>query len=702
MSSLERLFSPRGIAIVGAQADPSRGGGQPLRALLSYGYAGRVYPVNPRHSKMAGLKCYASLSDIDGPCDVAVIAIPAAGVIDAVKECGASGIPHAVVYSAAFGESGEQGTSREKELADAARNSGVRLIGPNCLGVVNITDHVYAAFGSMTRAPRLRSGPVSMVSQSGGFGYSIVLRCAASGAGFRYLVSSGNEIDVTTPELIDAYLDDPDTKVVVSYIEGVVDGRALMDAGRKAAQVGKAILMWKAGNSEQGRRAAASHTGSMTGSYDIYQAAMRQAGIIEVRSFEEVAELVKVFSTGRLPRGRNVALMSASGGAAAVFADTAEQVGLSLPPATPRTVARLKTAGLLGAGSASNPIDCAPGFLNDDIACKFAVAADAMLGDPNIDQLCMMLMTVLGKQALNGARALVSAVQRRNKPILVFSSVPRDTAEEACRLLEEAGIPILSSPANVACAAAATAAYVETRERLARPAPNAKRQSTPPELPAAPGALSEVDSKRLLARYGVPVTRDVLVPPGEDAKCSGLRPPFAVKVVSPDIAHKTEAGCVRLNVAGGAALRIALNDVLAGAQCAAPDARIDGVLVSEMITDGVEALVGVVNDPAFGPVVAFGLGGVFTEVLHDLSYRVVPFDRETAHAMIGELRAKAIFRGVRGKPALDTQALADALVAVSQLAWDLRDRIQELDINPLLVRPHGKGVAAADALVVLR
>ncbi|MBI3938409.1 MAG: acetate--CoA ligase family protein [Betaproteobacteria bacterium] len=701
MSALERLFNPRGIAIVGARQDLSRGGGQPLNALLSYGYAGRVYPVNPKYREIAGVKCYPSLRDIDGPCDLAVIAIPAGGIIEAVKDCGANGIPYAVIYGGGFREIGTEGVAREKELVRVARESGVRLIGPNCLGLVNVTDRVYAAFGSMTREPRLRSGPVSMVYQSGGFGHSIVLCCAAAGAGFRYLVASGNEVDITAPELIDAYLDDEQTKIVVAYIEGVADGRALMEAGRKAARLGKVILMWKSGNTEQGRRVAATHTASMTGTDDIYRAALRQAGIIKVHGFGEIADLVKVFSTGRFPRGRNVAVIGGSGGSAIVFADAADQYGLSLPAPAPETLEILKKF-VPAVGSTSNPVDFAAGYLDDVVAHKFAGAVDAILGDPNMDQLCVMLATVNGKPSLNGARALVAGAQHRNKPILVFSSVPRETAAEAFRLLDEAHIPILPSPTRVARAAAVTAAYVEMRDRLSRPAAEATRHLTPPDLPAGRGALNETESKKLLARYRVSTTRDAVVPIGEEPKPIDLRPPFAVKVLSPDITHKTEAGGVRLNIADHAALRAAIEEVTESVRRAAPAARIDGMLVSEMITDGVETMVGVVNDPVFGPVVAFGLGGILTEVLHDLSYRVAPFDGATARAMIGELRGKAIFDGVRGRAPLDTEALAEALVAVSRLAWDLRERIQELDINPLLVRPRGKGVAAADALVVLR
>lgn len=698
--SFEKLFSPRGIAIIGAQPDPTRGGGQPLRALQAYGYAGRIYPVHPQRREVNGLPCYRSVNDIDGPCDVAVIAIPPLSAIEAVRDCGRKGIPFAVIYSGAFREPAGDGRTLEDDLRTAAGDGSVRIVGPNCLGVVNVTDNVYASFGSMSREPRLRSGCVSLVSQSGGFGYSMVLRCFAGGTGFRYLVSSGNECDITTPEFIDAYLDDPGTRVVVAYIEGVTDGRALMAVGRKALRLGKPILLWKAGNSEAGKRAAASHTGNMTGTYDIYRAALKQSGIIEVGGFEEVSELVKAFSSGRRPAGRSVALVSASGGAAAVFADCAASCRLTMPRPSAATVNALDQLDL-DIGDSINPMDCAPGFLNDAGAAKFAAAVDLILGDPAIDQLCMMLMTLLGKQALNGARALAAAAARHAKPILVFSSVPRETAAEAFAIFEQAGIPVLTSPPNVAKAAATLADFAAARPNASYAGDiDAGRQ--PIELPGSHGALGETDSKDLLARCGVRVSRDLILAPDADVSGLTLAAPYVVKVVSPDIPHKTEVGGVRVGVADMVSVQIAVKDVLAAVQRAVPHARIEGVMVSEMLTDGVEALIGVVNDPVFGPVVAFGLGGILTEILKDVAYRVAPFDRHTALDMVCELRGRAIFDGVRGKPALDTDAVADTLVSVSHLAWFGRDRIVEIDINPLIVRPRGLGAVAADALIVLK
>lgn len=700
-TSFERLFDPRGIAIIGAQPDPTRGGGQPLRALQAYGYQGGIYPVHPSHAEVHGLQCHRSVLDIEGPCDVAVIATPAGAAVQAIRDCGRRGIPFAVVYSGNFRVPSQGGRTLADDLQSACRESGVRMIGPNCLGVVSLPHNVYAAFGSMSREPRLRSGCVSLVSQSGGFGYSMTLRSFAAGAGFRHLVSTGNELDITTPEIMQAYVDDPGTRVILAYIEGVSDGRALMAVGEQALRAGKPILLWKAGNSNEGRRAAASHTGNMTGDYDIYRAALAQAGIIEVNGFEEVIDLVRTFSSVPLNGGRRVALVSASGGGAAVFADRAPAHGLSLPPLAPATLQSL--AGLdLDIGDSTNPMDCAPGFLNDANAAKFTAAAELILGDPGIDVMGVLLMTILGKQALNGARALAAAAARHGKPVLVFTAIPREVAAESYEVFEQAGIPVLFSLPNLARVTGALAGFAERRAALLARADAVAAAAVDCAVPAGQGPLSEVASKALLARCGLSVSRDLLLGPDQVIGELPLNAPYVVKVVSPDIPHKTEAGAVRLGLSDADSVRAAAAAVLHSARQAMPQARIEGVMVSEMVTDGVEALIGVVNDPVFGPVVAFGLGGIFAEVLKDVSYRVAPFDGDVAREMVGELRGRAVFEGVRGKPPLDIEALVDALVAMSRVAWQFRDRIAEIDINPFMLRPRGKGAVAVDALIVLR
>jgi acetate---CoA ligase (ADP-forming) len=700
MTALERLLNPRGIAVVGASADAARPGAQAVHALEQHGYAGHVYPVNPKYREIGGKPCYASVRTIDGVCDVAVIALPAPAVPGVVGECADRGIPYAVVQGGGFRESGAEGAKLEAQLLAAARGK-VRLIGPNCLGVVNVHTRAYAAFGSLTRPPRLRPGAVSAVFQSASFGMSIVAQCDAAGVGFRYVVSSGNEADIRAPELIGAYVDDPETGVILAYIEGVGDGRALMDAARRALAAGKPLIVLKAGNTEQGRRAAESHTANLTSDYDIYRAAFTQCGAIEVPDVQEAVDLAVCLGSGRLPRGRRVVVMGGSGGAAAMFSDRADEVGLVLPPLASGTLAVLETA-LPRLSSLKNPIDYTAGYPRAASGVDFERAFGAVLDDPGVDQLAVMFAAAGRSQLQYGGEVLAKVAGRSAKPIVVFSGMTETLAPEGHAILRAAGIPVLASPKRAATVMAAMARYAEARERSAQPARGAPSVAAP-QLPSASGVLNEYDSKRVLAAAGIPVTRDVLLglEPDERA-CNGLPYPVALKIVSPDLPHKTDVGGVRLGIASAGALRAAASSMVSAVQGRAPDARLDGLLASEMVSGGLEVIVGVVNDQAFGPVVAVGLGGIHAEVLRDMSYRVAPFGRDDAIAMLEELRAWSLFAGVRGGPAYDVTALAQALETISALAWALRDGLAEMDVNPLLVLPEGRGAIAADALVILK
>ena len=703
MSSFHSLFNPRGIAIFGASADRSRPGGQTVHALNDYGFKGGVFPVNARHTEVAGRRCYASLDEVSEACDLAVIALPAAQVPGVIAQCGHKGILNAVVLSGGFREAGDDGIRLEAELLRVARDKGVRIIGPNCLGLVNVQAGVYAAFGSLVRPPKLRSGHVSVVVQSGGFGISMVIRCTLAGAGFRYLVASGNESDISMPELIDAYVDDPETRVILAYMEGVSDGRAFMAAARRALAAGKPIVVLKAGNTEQGKLAAASHTANLTGSYDIYRAAFRQCGVIEVADIDQAVDAVLAFDMGRLPRGRGVGLMGGSGGSAAVFSDAADACGLKLPSPAPATHAIL-AASLPGLSSLRNPIDYTAGYPRSDTAEGFARAFAAILADDSIHQLGVMFAPIMGAQLKLGAELLAKAAAASDKPVFVFSAMNAELAPEGLGVLREAGIPVLPSPRRVALAMRALADYAGallTREEATAEA--IFNENNLLSLKETIVGFTELESKNIIKSFGIPVTRDWFIPIAE----TGMLPadiefPVAVKIVSRDIGHKSDIGAVRLNVKDITALKLAIAEILDNVRLAAPAASLDGILASKMVTDGLETLVGVINDPGFGPVVVFGLGGILAETLNDTSYRIAPFGQNEARQMVVELRASAIFSGLRGRPPSDVDALANALVAVSELAWQLRDCLAEMDINPLLVRPAGAGVVAADAMVILK
>jgi acyl-CoA synthetase (NDP forming) len=702
MRNLQRLFHPRGVAVIGASTNPVRIGGAPVMALSQYGFKGRIYPVNPKYADIDGLRCYDDVSEIEGPCDLAVLAVPAKATAAALRACGEKGIPFAVVLSGGYRETGADGAALEADLKSALAEGGLRMVGPNCQGVINLHDRMYATFGAIANEPDMRTGPVSMVFQSGGFGFTITLLCEENGIGFRYLVSSGNETDLTTPEIIDAYLDDPQTKIAFALIEGVADGRALQDAGRKGVALGKPVIVWKIGNSETGARAAASHTANMTGSYDIYRAAFRQAGILEVQDVEQLRDLFAVFGAGRLPEGDGVAVISITGGSGIAFADRAAVGGMRLPDLGEATTGALQDVVPVF-GSVRNPVDVTANLFNQ--VESFTNTVELVLNDPAVDQLCLLMASVGGKIAAEAARAIVEAAAPSDKPVVIAWSARRHSAEEAYRIFEEAGIPIVPTPVRAADAAAALWRFAQAWLRVPGELspPSQQAPSAKPDLLPDAATLDERASKEWLAACGIPVTQDRLVRPGENPAnaLKGLRFPLVVKLLSPDIAHKSDVGGVRVNIRDDGALREAMAGIIADVRRAQPKARIEGILVSEMAT-GQETLVGVVNDAVFGPTVAFGLGGVFAEVLRDITYRVAPFDAATARAMIAELRGRAVFDGVRGSAPLDVDALGELLAAVSRFAWDNRDRIAELDINPLFVGRQGKGVVAADALIVLK
>jgi acetate---CoA ligase (ADP-forming) len=703
VSSFERLFNPRGVAIVGASAEPARPGGQTIAALQHHGFKGGVYPVDPKYPDIAGYRCYAALAEIRGDCDLAVIALPAAQVPGIIRECGGRGISFAVVLGGGFREAGAEGQKIEEAMLAAARKGGVRIVGPNCLGLVNIPARVYAAWGSLTRPPLLPAGPVSAVLQSASLGTTLLVRCAAAGVGFRHVVTSGNEADITAPELIDGYVDDAETRVILAYLEGVTDGRAFMRAARRALAARKPLVVLKAGNTEQGRRAAASHTANLTGDYDVYRAVFRQCGVIEVHDLDEAADVALCLVGRRLPRGRRVAVMGGSGGAAAMFADRADELRLSIPPLAEQTLQVLRSC-LPPLSSLNNPIDYTAGYPRPGPGLDFQRAFEAVLGDPGIDQLAVMFAAAGRSQLQVGGELLGNVASSSDKPIVVFSGMTQEIAPEGLSFMRAAGIPVLPSPKRAAVAMAKLADYAAALARRERGSePHGARTVNPPALPAGAATLDEHESKKIIAAAGVPVTRDCLIPTGaRKGLPADIAFPVAVKIVSRDIAHKSDIGAVRLNVRDGAALEAAFSEIVNNARRAAPEARISGVLASEMITDGLETIIGVVNDAVFGPVVAFGLGGVLVETLKDASYRVAPFGLEDARAMVDELRTRAVFDGVRGVPPRDLDALVATLARVSELAWHLRDRLAEMDINPLLVRPRGQGVVAADALIVLR
>lgn len=697
-----RLLSPRGIAVVGASTDLNRLGSQPIRFLTEFGYAGKVYPVNPKYTEIGGLPCYPNVAALPGPCDVAIIGTPATHVADTVRQCGEAGIPFAIIFTAGFREIGGDGVRLEQELKLAIEQSGVRAVGPNCIGIMNVPERIYMGFGPGFNNPKLRPGPVAFVSQSGGFAFSVVGLVDAQNIGFRYIVSGGNEADLGTLDFLEHFVEREDIEVVVTYMEGIADGRRLRAIGRRALERRKPILVWKAGNSSIGRTAATSHTASMTADYTLYREAFREGGFIQVQDSDDLADYVRAFSGRKLPRGNRIGLLTTSGGSGVLMADCCDDAGLVLPPFQSGTLDRLREI-MPAFSTFANPAD-----LTAQLSGQYALFNQGLgivLDDANVDQVAIRYGAVEGGKSTQWAEGIAALSDRSEKPLLVSWGRPPNLAAESLQILEQHRVPWFVTPLRTARAAGVLSNFAAKVASL-RPV-NFERsvERAPLPLPESAEALGERRSKACLAAYGIPIANEIFVATDAlDALSANdfpLRFPVAVKVESPDLPHKTEAGAVALGLVDFDAARTAAVRVIAAARTHAPQARIEGVTFAEMQT-GLETIVGAVCDPYFGPVVMFGLGGITTELLQEVSYRFAPFDRHTARTMIESLRIAPLFRGYRGRPPLDIDALSDLLARVSCLIADHADSIAELDVNPVFVRAEGEGACAADALVVMR
>jgi acyl-CoA synthetase (NDP forming) len=699
-TDLSRFLNPRGIAIVGVSSDASRIGGQALRLLTDFGYKGRIYPVNPKYTDVKGIACYPDLSAVPQPCDVALIALASQHVPAAIEQAGRAGIPFALVLSSGFSEIGEEGKALQDQLVAAARKAGVRIVGPNCLGILNLKDDARIGFGGTSQLSSLKPGPMAMVTQSGGFGFGVVAAAAYFGVGCNYAISTGNEADLTLLDWVADLIERPEVGIVVAFMEGVSDGRRLIEIGERALELGKPILAWKVGNTPVGSQAATSHSARLTAGYELYRAAFRRGGLVEIRDVEDLIDYSKAFLIKKLPAGNRVGVLTLSGGAGVLLADRCVESGLELPALTDATREKLKQT-LVSFASFNNPVDATAHGYNDNFA-SYGQAVKMVLDDANIDQAIARVPR--GKSARPWSENLLKVLKESDKPLILNWPTAPDDNGDVLAYLEENGVPCILGAGRAAQALGALTDFARKqrawRQNGRRPLRRAmERQAV--DLPAGTRTLGEHRSKKILARYGIPVVKEVLLAPAavEALKAAPLPFPLAVKIESPDVPHKTEAGAVRLGIRDLDALKQAARDVVAAVKKHKPDARIEGVLVQEM-AEGVEVIAGAVNDATFGPTIAFGLGGIFTELIKDVTHRFAPFDSVTAREMIGEVKGAALLQGYRGRPPLNIDALADALARLSLLAADHADRIAEIDVNPLFVRENG--VVAADALIVLK
>ncbi len=702
-SDLERFFSPKSIALIGASQDLITISGQPLSHLLNHGYSGKLYPVNPRYPEILGHKCYPAVADLPETPDLAIILINAARVADILEQCGKKGVPYVVIFTSGFSETGGEGVALQKRLTDIARQYNIGVIGPNCQGMMNVADKVWAGFGSVFFTQEFPAGGVSMVSQSGGFGFSVLaLSSLDGGLAFRQMVTTGNEIGVSTLDFVDYFIRDPQTSMIVGYIEGVKDAHRLLGIGMKAMDAGKPILMWKVGNTDEGQKAAASHTANLGGAMALYKAAFKQTGIIQIDDIQDMVDYGRMFRCGKLPKGNRIAMITVSGGAGILMTDECISGGMRLAELAPETVEQLR-AFVPSYGSLGNPVDVTASIFNDLALIRRTL--QAIVDDPGVDCIALLNASLQGEIATKIAAEIIAIAKTTDKPIAAAWSARDVMAKDAYAALDEARIPHYKSPVRCGRAFAAMSGYAEAKRRIEaqrheQPLVLKKTQSKQLLMDRATD-VAEYQAKKVLAEYGIPVTQEELATTREQALviAKKIGYPVAIKVQSPDISHKTEAKAVKLGLNSDAELAAAYDEVLANAKAYNAKAQLDGVLVQEMLRGGTEAILGITNDPLFGPAVMFGLGGIFAEIMKDVSFRLAPVTLSMAHEMIAEIKGYPLLAGARGRAHADVDALADAIVKLSALAVDLKDQVAELDINPLFVMERGKGVKAADALI---
>lgn len=683
ISDLGPFFDPGSVAVIGASRDPSKVGGSVLANLRSAGFTGRVVPVNARGGRVQGLEAVRSLLEVEGPVDLAVIAVPAPQVLPVLKDCVAKGVRGAVIISAGFRETDSEGRAREAELRAWLRAAPLRVVGPNCLGWIRPARRL-----NLTFAPGMPpTGSVAFISHSGALAVAILDWARDRRMGFSLFASLGNQADLTETDLLTAVAEDPESRVILAYIEGVADGRRFFEALRDAAAV-KPVVLLKAGRSAEGARAISSHTGALAGSDAAFDAAVRQAGAVRARTIEELFDLARALESQPLPRGRRLLVLTNGGGLGIVATDAARESGLEIPSTAEVVRERLREI-LPPTASLGNPID----LVGDADAQRFSNALHALAGSA-VDAALVLLTAQAATDSLGVARAILGATRGWSIPVAVaFVGGPRVAAGAAA--IEEGGMPCFPFPERAVSALAGMALLAERR---------ALREAELPALPPPAGALAHLtrlgaagpatlglpDLEPLLTSYGIATIagRLAATPAAAAAAAEEVGFPVALKIVSPDVSHKSEVGGVRLGLASAPEVAREAEAMLARVARMRPEARVGGVLVQAMAPAGKELLLGMVRDPQFGPLLMVGFGGIYVEVLKDTALRLPPVRPSEALRMLDELRMAPLLQGVRGEPPVDRTALAETIGRFARLAVDVPG-LAEIEVNPLIAGPGG-------------
>jgi acetyl coenzyme A synthetase (ADP forming)-like protein len=687
-SSLDPLFRPESVAVIGASRNPGTIGYQIVDNLVRHRFTGVVYPVNPKAKAIHSILAYPSVGSIPGPVDMAIIVVPKEHVLSVVGECGEKGVKGVVVISAGFKEVGGEGVRREEDLLAVVKHHGMRLVGPNCMGLMNTSPDVSM---NATFAPSMPPrGATSFLSQSGAMGVTILDYAAEYGVGINQFVSVGNKPDVSGNDLIEYWEDDEETRVILMYLESFGNPRRFPAIARRVSRK-KPIAVVKSGRTKAGALAASSHTGALAGADLAIDALLAQCGVLRADSVEELFDMAMAFEHLPLPAGNRVAIVTNAGGPGIIIADACESLGLDVAELAPETQARLREV-FPAEASVRNPVDMIASATGE----SYEIALRIVLEDPGVDAAIAAFVPPLGIKQTDIARSIVAAAGKlEEKPILAVlmgrEGLPQGRAE-----LGDAGIPAYIFPESAARALAAMYRY---RRWTERPLEEAERFAVDRRMvegildrvqSSGRTHLTEVEALKVFGAYGIP-TIPHRVAHSEEAALEAaeeLGYPVVLKILSPDVIHKTESGGVRVNLASKEEVEAAYHSILQSVREAQPDARMEGVLVESFLQGGREVIVGMSSDARFGPVLMFGLGGVYVEALNDVTFRVQPVTRIDAEEMIRSLRSFPLLEGVRGEEGSDLSILAEVIQRVSQLVGD-HDRILELDLNPFLSFPDG-------------
>lgn len=699
---LDSFFAPASIALIGASRDHEKIPGRLLSMLRKNDYPGHIYPVNPNYPDIDGLRCYKSVAEIGAPIDLAVIIIPARAVLSALEQCAAVGVKNAVIISSGFAEEGGDSAAMQDAIADLAKRTGMRISGPNAEGFFSQVQRVAATFSP---AVDVKPGVVPLVAttkrigivaQSGGIGFAYYHRAKALGVAVSYVVSAGNESDLGAGEFLDYMVQDASTDVILLFIEGIRDVEKFLKAARRAAELKKPVIVTKVGRSGAGERAAASHTASMAGWSVAYDAVFAKYGFIVSNDLDEALTIAAVLASNPLPKGDRVAVVTVSGGAGIWGADAVALNGLQVPELSESIQAGIKTL-MPSYGSARNPIDVTAQGVTSGGLQK---SVDLLTASDEVDAILVVLSLSSEVRMPFKEAELKPVLSAQHMPVVFYSyTLP---SEFARRELAKSGVVVLSGLTHVGTAMHRLVDYA--RFELAKPADDSRLPARDLSAHLKSPALSEADSKALLRAAGIALPDEVLVTDksGLDEAISRVGFPLAMKIQSPDIAHKSEVGGVRVNITTKGDVFLAFEALLNNARKHRPGADIQGILLAPMAKKGVEMIVGTMMDATFGPMVMVGLGGITTELFRDVVYRPAPVSAEEAGAMLAGLKAAPLLNGFRGAAKADVGALARLIADVSVLAARQAQEIAEIELNPVLVHGEGQGVTIVDALVVGR